>query len=89
MISFQVYHLYRSNFYYMDPRQSDSLMESPISLEHDSLRCDAFVLIDSATTKSLWVGYLWTKMVLLENVFKVQKSMFIMLLNNEICNALF
>ncbi len=36
----------------MDPSQSDSLMESPISLEQDSLRWDTFVLIDSATTLS-------------------------------------
>jgi hypothetical protein len=37
----------------MDPSQSDSLMKSLISLEQDSLRCDTFVLIDSATTLSI------------------------------------
>ena len=42
--------VYRNNFYYMDPSQSDSLMKPPISWEHDSLRCNICVLIDSATT---------------------------------------
>jgi len=36
----------------MDPSQSDSLMRSPVSLEHDSSRCDTCVLIDSAATLS-------------------------------------
>jgi len=77
---------YRNNFYSMDPRQSDALIKSPISLEQELLRCETLVLIDSATTQSAWVRYLWTKMVLLENVFKVPKTLFIMLLKNEICN---
>jgi hypothetical protein len=34
-------------------------------------------------------NYLWTRMVLLENAFEVRKSLFIMLLNNDTCNAIF
>ncbi len=34
----------------MDPRQSDSLMKPPVSLEQYPLRRDTCVLIDSATT---------------------------------------
>jgi len=36
----------------MDPSQSEPLMESSISIEQDSLRCAAFVLIDSKVTLS-------------------------------------
>ena len=35
----------------MDPSKSDSIMRPPNSYEHDSLRCDTCVLIDSATTQ--------------------------------------
>jgi len=38
----------------MDPSQSEPLMKSSISIEQDSLRCDTFVLIDSAATISFF-----------------------------------
>jgi hypothetical protein len=38
----------------MDNSQSDPLMKSSTSIEHNSLRCDTFVLIDSAATLSFW-----------------------------------
>jgi hypothetical protein len=38
----------------MDSNQSEPLMKSSFYIERDSLRCDALVLIDSATTLCFW-----------------------------------
>ena len=64
-------------------------MKPPVSLKQDLLRCDTCVLIDSATTLCFASCLSLTKMVLLEIVFEVQNSLFIMLLNNNMCNAFF
>jgi len=40
-------------------------------------------------SKFFWVIYLWTNMILLGNIFEVQKSLSIMLMDNEIRNTFF
>jgi hypothetical protein len=72
----------------MDPSQSETLMKSLISIEQDSLRCDTFVLIDSAATLSL-LSQISLNQNGLVGIFEVQKSLFIMLMDNEIQNAFF
>ncbi len=71
---------YRNNFYYMDPSQPDSLIHYDVTRVCLSTKLQLYVLR---------VINLLTRMVLLKNVVEVRKSLFIMLLNNDIFNAFF